>query len=159
MDAIMEILSRGIDQLFGRPDGPLTFRLVVMPTVVSIIAIRAGLRDAREGRPTFLWTFFFNPSERSQLLRSGWKDVGRIIIIALALDTVYQLIVFRAFYIVQAVIVAFVCAVVPYILFRGPTNLLLRHFYGKQAKKTDTSTAVKKEYKDGRPEIEDHEDK
>ena len=159
MDAIMEILSRGIDQLFGRPDGPLTFRLVVMPTMVSIIAIRAGLRDAREGRPTFLWTFFFNPSERSQLLRSGWKDVGRIIIIALVLDTIYQLIVFRAFYIVQAVIVAFVCAVLPYVLFRGPINLLVRNFYGKQDKTADTLTDTKKENMDGRSEVEDHDDK
>ena len=159
MDAIMEVLSRGIEQLFGRPNGPVTFRLVVMPTVVSIIAIRAGVRDAREGRPTFLWTFFFNPSERRQLLRSGWKDVGRIIIVALVLDTVYQLIVFRAFYIVQAVIVAFVCAVLPYILFRGPTNLLVRNFYRKQAETFDTSTDSQKEYMNSRSEVEDHDDK
>ena len=151
----MEILSRGIEQLFGRPNGPLTFRLVVMPTVVSIIAIRAGLRDAREGRPTFLWTFFFNPSERRRLLRSGWKDVGRIIIVALVLDTVYQLIVFRAFYIVQAMIVAFVCAVLPYILLRGPTNLLTRNFYGKQNNTANTSTDTKEEHMDGHHEVED----
>lgn len=131
MDASMEILSRGIEQLFGRTAGPLTFRLVVMPTVVSIIAIRAGLHDAKEGRPAFLWEFFINPSERRRLLGNAWKDIGRIIIIALVLDTVYQLMALRAFYIVQAMIVAFVCAVVPYVLFRGPTTRLTRQIYRK----------------------------
>jgi hypothetical protein len=140
MDAIMEILSRGAEQLFGRSLGPLNFRLVVMPTIVTIIAIRAGLKDAREGQPVFLWEIFTNPSERRRLLRSGWKDVGRIIIVALVLDTVYQLIALRAFYVVQALIVALLCAVVPYVFFRGPTTRLARRFYRKQARATDTSS-------------------
>lgn len=131
MDILMEILSRGVEQLFGRKVGPLNFRLVIMPTVVTIIAIRAGLRDAREGRSTFLWEMFINTSKRKELVRSGWKDIGRIIIVALVLDTIYQLIVFRAFYIVQAVIVALVCAVLPYIMFRGPATLLLSRIFRK----------------------------
>ena len=71
------------------------------------------------------------------------------------LDTVYQLIVFRAFYIVQAMIVAFVCAVLPYILLRGPTNLLTRNFYGKQNNTANTSTDTKEEHMDGHHEVED----
>ena len=126
MDAIIEILTRGVDQLFGRTIGPLNFRLVIMPTVASIIAIRAGLKDAKEGHPAFLWAIFTSVSERQRLLRSGWKDIGRIIIVALVLDTGYQGFVLRAFYIVQAVIVAFLCAVLPYVFFRGPTTRLTR---------------------------------
>jgi hypothetical protein len=50
MDAVLESLTRGVEQLLGRASGPLQFRLVVMPTVVTLLAIRAGLRDARDGK-------------------------------------------------------------------------------------------------------------
>ena len=32
MDAILELLRHGVEQLLGRLRGPLNFRLVVMPT-------------------------------------------------------------------------------------------------------------------------------
>ena len=141
MEILMNILSRGIDQLFARTEGPLIFRLVVMPTVVSLIAIRAGVKDAREGRPAFLWEFVTEPSQRRRLLVSGWKDVGRIIIVALVLDTIYQFMVLRAFYIFQAVIVALVCAVLPYVVFRGPATRLAHLKYRNRTTTASTSAA------------------
>jgi len=128
MDAILEMLSRGVEQLLGRAGGPLHLRLVIMPTVVTILAVRAGLRDAREGQPPFLWAILTNPPERRRLLRSGVKDIGRIFIVALVLDTTYQLVVLRAFYPVQLLIVAVACAIVPYVLIRGPITRLTRGF-------------------------------
>jgi hypothetical protein len=126
MDTMLAMLDRGVNALLGRASGPLNFRLVVMPTVVSILAIRAGLRDAREGRPVFLWAFITDASERPRLLRSALKDVGRIFIVALVLDTTYQLLVLRWVYPGQLLIVAVACAIVPYIVIRGPTTRLLR---------------------------------
>jgi hypothetical protein len=129
MGAILEMLNRGVEQLLGRAGGPFHFRLVVMPTVVAILAIRAGLRDAREGQPAFLWAVLTNPAERRQLLRSGLKDIGRIFVMAVVMDTAYQLIVLRAFYVVQMFIVAVVCAIMPYVLIRGPVARLTRGLY------------------------------
>ena len=131
MDAILEMLSRGVEQLLGRAIGPLQFRLFVMPTVVTILAIRAGLRDARAGEPAFLWGIISEPSRRRQRMLAAWKDVARIFIVAIVLDTVYQVMVLRAFYVVQALIVAVACAIVPYVLFRGPTARLARVLSGK----------------------------
>ena len=108
-----------------------------MPTVVTILAIRAGLKDAREGRPAFLWGIISNPTERRSRLLAGWKDITRNFVVAMVLDTAYQLMVFRAFYIVQALIVAVVCAIVPYVLFRGPATRLARLLSGKQAGPTN----------------------
>jgi hypothetical protein len=107
--------------------------LVITPTVVTILAIRAGLKDAREGQPAFLWGILTNSAERGRRLLSGWKDISRIVMVGLVLDTVYQLIVLRAFYVVQALIVVVVCAIVPYVLFRGPITRLMRGLYKKQA--------------------------
>ena len=126
MDAINEILSRAVEQLLGRTSGPLHFRLVIQPIVAAILAVRAGMKDAREGQPAFFWTFLTNPAERKRLVTSGWKDIGKIFIIAMVLDAIYQLIVLRGFFIVQALIVAVVVALLPYTLLRGLVTRLTR---------------------------------
>ena len=141
MDGILEILNRGVEQLLGRTIGPLQFRLVVMPTVVTLLAIRAGLRDAREGQSAFLWGILSHPAERRQRILAAWKDITRIFIVALVLDTVYQLIVFKAFYVVQALIVAVACAIVPYVLFRGPATRLALLLSAKHAGATSGEAA------------------
>ena len=144
MNAILEVLSRGIEQLIARADGPLNFRLVVMPTVVTILAIRAHLRDVREGHPIFLGAFLRSPTERRRLFRSGLKDFGRIFIIACVLDTTYQLLVLRTFYPGQMLIVAVLCALVPYFLVRGPVMRLAHLLARRWGWATDTSAAATK---------------
>lgn len=117
--------------MVDRASGPLNFRLVVMPTVVTIIAILADRRDAREGRPALLWAFFVDPAERRRLSHSAIKDVGRVFIVAIVLDTVYQVLVLRWVYPGEALVVAVACAVVPYVLVRGPIIRLVRTLFGK----------------------------
>lgn len=129
METVMEMISRGVEQLLQRADGPLQFRLVVMPTVVTLVAIRAGLKDARERQPAFLWSLVARPVERRQRLVAAWKDISRIFAMAVMMDVVYQLVVLRTFYVVQTLIVAVACAVVPYVLFRGPANRLARGLF------------------------------
>jgi len=133
MDAFLESLSRGFEQLIARADGPLHFRLVVMPTVVTIFAILAHRRDVREGNPIFLGAFFTSPTERRRLFRSGLKDFGRVFIIACVLDTTYQLLFLKGFHPGQMLIVAVVCAVVPYFLVRGPV-MRLAHLLHRRKK-------------------------
>ena len=142
MDTILHMLSHGFEQLLGRFSGPLNFRLFVMPTVVTILAIRADLRDAREGRPAPLGAFITNPIERRRLFRLAVKDVGRIFIVALVLDTTYQLWVLRSFHIGQLFIVAVVCAVVPYVLVRGPITRLARRLFHHKSGSAKVSGAV-----------------
>jgi len=147
------MLSRGVEQLLGRASGPLHLRLVIMPTVVTTLAIRAGLRDARTGEPAFLWGIISDPSRRRQRIHAAWKDITRIFIVALVLDTVYQVTVLRAFYVVQALIVAVACAIVPYVLFRGPAARLARVLSGKKARAANVSAGDTTESEEGRPAI------
>lgn len=122
MDTFLQMASRGFEQVVGRLSGPLNFRLFIMPTVVSVLAIRAGLRDAREGRPSFLAVMIRQPAERPRLVRAALKDIGKIFVVAVVLDTTYQLVVLRWFYPVQLLFVAVASAIVPYILVRAPTT-------------------------------------
>jgi hypothetical protein len=133
MDAIVEALSRMYGQILGRGTGPLNFRLVVMPIVVSVLAVRAHLRDVREGRPTELWAFLKNPAERRRLFRSGLRDFGKVFIVAVVLDTTYQLLVFGWVYPAEVLFIAVMCAVVPYFLVRGPVTRVARTLLGKRS--------------------------
>ena len=144
MDAILDTLSRSVEQLIARADGPLHFRLVVMPTVVTIFAILAHRRDVREGNPIFLGAFFTSPTERRRLFRSGLKDFGRVFIIACVLDTTYQFLVLRTFYPVQMLIVAVACAIVPYFLVRGPVTRLVYSLQRRWRGATGPTTATTK---------------
>ena len=96
----------------------MKLRLILQPLMACILAVRAGMRDAREGRPPFFWALAFNPEHRRFLLREGWKDIAKIFIASVILDVVYQLIALRTVYPGEAVIVGILLAMVPYLLVR-----------------------------------------
>ncbi len=108
--------------LISRTAGPLKFRFVLQPAIAIFLAVRCGLKDSREGKPAYFWALFTDTAHRRELLRDGWKSDGRIFLLAMALDCVYQLIVLRWIYPLDAVAVAVFLAMVPYLLVRGPVN-------------------------------------
>jgi hypothetical protein len=127
---IQGFLSRFWDQLIAQPSGPLAFRLVLQPIMVTILAIIDGAKDARAGRPLYTWTLLTDPAHRASYLREGLKRVTRVIIFALVMDAIYQFIVLRWFYPGEALVTAFVLAVLPYLVIRGPIARLARHWHG-----------------------------
>jgi hypothetical protein len=106
--------------------GPLTFRLILQPLVATIFAVRAGLNDARAGRPLYFWSIFTDPANRWNILHEGWKDVAKLFIVAVLIDCVYQVIALRWIYPEEALIVAAILAFVPYLLIRGLVNRIAR---------------------------------
>lgn len=121
-----EMLARWWLELVGRIDGPMAFRFILQPLAASIIAIRAGLKDAREGRPPYFWSIFYNPIQRRETIREGWKHIAKVFIAAIVIDSIYQIVVFRWFYPLQTLIVAIVLAVLPYLVIRGLVNRIPR---------------------------------
>lgn len=119
---IEDTLARIWDHLGGRVGGPLSFRLILQPVVATVLAVRAGVQDARAGRPAYVWDILTNPSHRRELVREGWKATAKVFVLAVIIDAVYQLIVFRWVFPAELLIVAFVLACVPYLLVRGPAN-------------------------------------
>src|SRR5258708_784910 len=113
-----EILRRVWGNLIGRLAGPMNLRFIIQPAVATILGIGGGLRDANENRPPFLWAILSNPNHRDELMREGWKDVGKVFMLSAILDVIYQLIVHRGVYTLELLITAVTLAVVPYILVR-----------------------------------------
>ena len=114
-----DIWMRFVDNMADRLSGPMKLRLLLQPLMASIFAILAGLKDARAGKPPYFWSLISNPAQRADMLKDGWKSVGKVFILAMILDAVYQIVALRFVYPGEVIIVAFVLAILPYLLLRG----------------------------------------
>jgi hypothetical protein len=121
-----ETFQRIWEDLVARPSGPLALRFLLQPAVASILAIRDGLKDAREGRSPYFWTVVSNPAERRSRLNEGLRATGKVIILALILDAIYQVFQFGRFYPGEAIIVAILLGFLPYLILRGPVARIAR---------------------------------
>ena len=128
MSVLLEMIGRGWDNFLARPNGSLGLRFYVQPTMASLLALRAGIQDAREGRQGYLWAMLTRPERRLQLLHEGWRGAMTPFLLAIALDCVYQIITVKFVYPLELLFTATLLALVPYALLRGPFNRLARLF-------------------------------
>lgn len=126
-----DLFIRVWENLIDRTEGPMSLRFFIQPTMSLIFAIRAGLKDTRNGTIPYLWRVFVSKGMRKNIAKEGWKDFGKIFIIGIVLDVIYQLVVVfklkseERFYPLESVVVAAGLAIVPYLLFRGPVSRIL----------------------------------
>ena len=125
------MLLRALMNITDRVGGPMTFRVILQPTMAALLAFLAGLKDAREGRPPYFWTILTDPNQRADLLHEGWKAIARVFLLAIIMDIIYQLIFLRWVYPLELILVAILLAVVPYLLIRGPVNRIVRRLRTK----------------------------
>lgn len=121
-----------IDGFIARTEGPMSFRLIMQPLVALLFAFRDGNRDAREGQSPYFWALFTEPTHRRDMIESGWRSIGKVFIIAIFLDLIFQYIVFRDLRPIGALLTGIILAVVPYLLLRGPVNRVIRFWRGAQ---------------------------
>jgi hypothetical protein len=69
-----------------------------------------------------------DPAQRASYLREGLKRVSRVIVFAIVMDAIYQFMVLGRFYPGEALVIAFVLAVLPYLLIRGPVARIVRRW-------------------------------
>jgi hypothetical protein len=130
---VTEIFQRIWENLLTRPSGPLALRFFLQPTVAAVLAIRDGVKDAREGRAPYFWTVVRNPAERRSRLKEGVQATAKVMILAVVFDAVYQIIQFGTFYPGEAIIVAFVLGFLPYLILRGPAARIARRLRRRTA--------------------------
>ena len=121
MDDLWKLFA---DQLQDRVSGPMKFRIVLQPVMATFLAFRSGLNDAKIGARPYFWSLLVTPGRRQRLeiIKDGWKSVGRLFLLAFTLDLVYQIFVQSSFHLRAAIIVAFFLAIVPYLIVRGPVT-------------------------------------
>jgi hypothetical protein len=128
MQDFLDIASRMWADLLARPRGPLAFRLAVQPLMASLLAMRDGVRDARTGRSPYFWRVVNDPEERAERLREALKATARVGAFALLIDAFYQLRVHGWIYPGEALGIAALLALVPYLLIRGPVDRVARRW-------------------------------
>lgn len=121
-----DIWMRIIENMGDRVTGPMKFRLILQPVMAIIFAVMAGLKDAKADRKPYFWSLLFYPESRAEMLQDGWKSVGKVFVVALILDLVYQIIVLHFVYPGEAIVVAFTLAILPYLIIRGLVTRLAK---------------------------------
>jgi hypothetical protein len=153
-----ESLRQAWEDLFGRVDGPMSFRLIIQPIVATFLAIRAGWTGAREGRPIFFWTLARDPAQTRVMLRNLWRIAGKVFLVALVLDSLYQIIVLHWIYPVQALIVATLLALVPCMVVRAVGNRIVTMKRRRQSTEKKAVSPVDSRDISSKPEIAQHHD-
>ena len=128
-----DVLSRFLDDLLARPSGPFSFRFALQPLMAATLALRDGLKDARAGRVPYGWGMLSDTGHRRERLVEGLRRTARVIVLGLALDATYQFVVFRYFYLDEALVTAFALGFVPYLLVRGPADRVARRWAAHKA--------------------------
>lgn len=126
MAVIWDMVVRGWENFLARPSGSMNFRFIVQPTMAGLLALRAGIHDAREGRRGYLWPMLTDREHRFQLLHEGWRGARTPFLIAIILDCIYQIKEVQFIYPLELLFTAVLLAFVPYVLLRGPFGALAR---------------------------------
>jgi hypothetical protein len=119
--------------LLERPAGQMAFRFILQPIMAALTAFRDGGRDARTGRSPYLWTMLTDRANAGGLLHEGLVSTARILLLGLAMDVIYQALVFETFRPGEAAIVTILLAFLPYALLRGPAARVVGWWRARRA--------------------------
>jgi hypothetical protein len=113
----------------------MKLRFILQPLMAALLAARDGARDARNDRPPYLRTVLTQRGQRGHLLLEGLGAVATVLMVAVALDIIYQIIAFRRVYPLESLVVGVLLGFVPYLLFRGPANRVARRWFRRKAQR------------------------
>ena len=123
-----DFFTRVFENIVGRIHGPMHLRIIFQPVMAIIFACISGWKDAKSGAPVYFWSMMRGKTTFREVIRSGWKGVGRVFLMAVVLDIIYQIIELQWVYPGETVIVAIILVAIPYLLLRGVANILFRKF-------------------------------
>lgn len=114
--------ERFFEDLWARLSGPGRLRFILQPTAAVLLGVRDGKRDSRLRRPLFLSGLVFQPIHRRDMWRSGMSSVRDLVAIAIILDVVSQILIFREIHPGAALLLGPVLIATPYSISRSLTN-------------------------------------
>jgi hypothetical protein len=114
-----------LEELPPRLTGPGKFRFVLQPLVAIFLGWRSGLSDAAIGRRAYLYDLFAGGVNRKALLHSGLTAIRDLLAMAVVLDAVAQLLIYRQVHPGAAIVVGSVVIAIPYALARTLTTYVV----------------------------------
>jgi hypothetical protein len=118
------------DEIAARPSGPMAFRFYLQPTMAALLALRDGIKDAREGDAPYFWTILNDPAHRRSSVQEGVLATARVIILGVVMDVIYQYFVLDAFRPTELVFIVLLLCFLPYLVLRGAFTRVARAWIG-----------------------------
>lgn len=115
-----------LEDLPRRLTGPGRMRFVFQPLVAITLGTKAGVADARSGRPPFLLAVIAHRHHRGQMLAEGFRELINIALVGILLDTVSQWLILGVAHPGAALVVGPVLIAIPYAVSRALTNRVAR---------------------------------
>jgi hypothetical protein len=109
-----------------RIGGSMRFRFILQPLMAMIFATIDGLKDAKAGKVPYLWSLVTQPQHLATQLEHGWKSIGKVFVLAIILDVIFQVRELHNFFPLEALVIAVLLALVPYLGLRGIVCRLAR---------------------------------
>ena len=114
--------ERFFEDLWARLSGPGRLRFLLQPTAALLLGMRDGKRDSRTRCPPFLFGLALRRTHRGELWRSAIASVRDLVAIAIVLDIISQMLIFREIHPGAALLLGPVLIAVPYSISRAFTN-------------------------------------
>lgn len=125
------ILPEGLEAMLG---GPGRMRFILQPLIAILLGIRDGRRDARAGRPPYVFAVLAVRELRREAAASGLQSITKPLVVAILADMVLQYLIFRSVHLWSAIVVGAVLVALPYMVARAVTNRIVRRRgYGRGA--------------------------
>jgi hypothetical protein len=118
--------QRFFEDLWARLLGPGRLRFILQPTAAILLGVRDGKRDSRVGLPPFLSGLVFQRTHRLELWRSSIASVRDLVAIAIILDVISQILIFREIHPGAALLLGPVLITTPYSASRALANRIAR---------------------------------
>jgi len=115
-----------IEDMLSRLSGTGRLRFILQPMTALLVGMRDGIRDSRVGYPPFLSGLVFQRGHRIDLLRSAFASVRDLVAIAIILDVISQLLIFKEVHPGAALVLGPVLIAVPYSISRALANRIAR---------------------------------
>lgn len=119
-----DILTRFWRDIIERFGGPLTLRFILQPLMATILGARDGWIRARERRSGDVLNTINVTTKRRAAMRAAWRSIRNVFVLAVALDTIYQIVILHWFYPGETLVIALVVALLPYLCVRSVVAML-----------------------------------
>jgi hypothetical protein len=113
---------RVTDDMLARLRGPGRLRFILQPIAAIVLGARDGVKDVRAGNRPFLLGLVLGRGSRRDLVRSALVSVHDLIAVAILLDIVAQLLIFRMVHPGAALLFGPVLIALPNAISRALTN-------------------------------------
>jgi hypothetical protein len=131
MDFFPMSFTEGLD---ARMTGPGKFRFILQPVMSIGLGIRDGIADAKQGNPPYFIRILFK-GESKIALKSGLKKAAFPLGLGVALDFVFQWLIFHFIYVIPALLAGTILVAFPYSVARGLSNRVARRRFDSAGKR------------------------